>query len=124
MKDILEIIIGVFKSKALILWLVKLLKKKPSKNTETERDQFRKTGRPLWLIPILFLNACSTHNYHYYGMEGMDYSKGKMLGPTEADDLPFSACEPSEEDRFVCILMFSKEFFDMKERLEACELEN
>lgn len=52
--------------------------------------------------------------YHFYNAEPDSYD-GKILGPTAADDLPFSVCAPDAASNGNCIVMISDAFFQMKE---------
>lgn len=74
------------------------------------------------------LSGCATFAYHYYGLEGVSYRDGKLLGTKESLDRPFADCAPTSATRHPCVVMFAKDFFalkldyeDTKGRLEACE---
>lgn len=61
-------------------------------------------------------------------MSEVNYSQGLLLGPKASDDLPFSKCQPSAAIQNPCVVMFSKDFFalkqdyeDIKAKLVACE---
>lgn len=80
-----------------------------------------------FIIAILCM-GCAGFSYKYYGMNGMDYSKGKLLGPDEKQDLDFYVCAPSPAVKNPCVIMKATEFFkmkqeheDMRERLKTCE---
>lgn len=66
--------------------------------------------------------------YRNYGLDGLDYSKGRLLGPEPKDDLDFSKCTPSEANAHPCTIMFWEDFQkmkldykDMANRLRKCE---
>ncbi len=63
------------------------------------------------------LLGCAGFGYKYYGLEGVRYSDGKLLGETAEDDLPFERCEPSVKESFPCIVMFSAEAYRLKQDL-------
>lgn len=72
--------------------------------------------------------GCVGFSYKYYGMYGIDYSKGTLLGEKPEDDLAFSKCEPSSTSKYPCVIMFAPEFMKMKQdyldtqkKLELCE---
>ena len=83
-----------------------------------------------FLLAIL-LCSCSAWTFHYYGLDGMDYSKGSLLGASVTEDLPFSVCTPTQVDKSPCIIMLAKDFYAMKQeyqdtvmRLRECEKKN
>ncbi len=72
--------------------------------------------------------SCAGFAYHYYGIDGVSYKDGTLLGPTPKDDIPFSSCEPTAADKHPCVIMFAKEFFALKQdyqdtqtKLSDCE---
>lgn len=76
------------------------------------------------LRPILFgivlgvlLMGCAGFGYRYYGLEGVRYSDGKLLGEEEKDDLPFEYCQPTAGNARPCVVMFTDEFFRLKQDL-------
>jgi hypothetical protein len=76
----------------------------------------------------LLLASCVGAVFKYYGMKDVVFDHGKLQGPTEAEDLPFSKCAPNAETNFPCVVMFSKEFFalkqdyeDTKQKLKDCQ---
>lgn len=76
----------------------------------------------------LLLVGCAGFSYHYYGLDGVTYEHGMLLGPKEKDDLPFSQCAPNASSKHPCVVMFASEFFkfrqdyeDVKMRLAQCE---
>lgn len=82
----------------------------------------------LGVLSGCILMGCASFAYRYYGLEGVRYEEGKLLGPSPKDDLYFSACAPSSQSKHPCVLMFSKEFYafkqdyeDTKQQLEACQ---
>ena len=77
---------------------------------------------------LLLLTGCASFAYKNYGMEGVNFSEGSLLGPKPEQDLPFSHCEPTAAKPHPCTVMFSDEFsafkldyLDTKEKLKACE---
>ena len=79
-------------------------------------------------ITALILAACATFPYKYYGLSGVTYTNGTLLGPVAADDLPFSNCAPTAADAHPCVVMFAQDFFafkqdyqDTQNKLEECE---
>lgn len=76
----------------------------------------------------LLLLSCGGASFHYYGLRGVQYEQGTLLGPKEGDDIPFSRCQPTEQVRNPCIVMFAVDFYalkqdyqDTKSKLKACE---
>lgn len=74
--------------------------------------------------------SCASFAFKYYGLDGVSYADGKLLGPEPKDDLPFSRCEPDPGDKGKCVVMFGSEFFalkldyqDTKNKLKRCERE-
>jgi len=72
--------------------------------------------------------GCAGFSYKYYGLSGMDYSKGKLLGPDEGHDLDFYVCQPTPSVQNPCVVMKATEFFKMKQeheelrqKLKTCE---
>ena len=77
---------------------------------------------------LVCLAACSAAGFKYYGLDGVDYRSGTLLGPKPKDDLPFYRCEPDASKKHKCVIMFTADFFalkqdyeDVKMRLKACE---
>lgn len=82
----------------------------------------------LGFAACLLLVGCAGFAYHYYGLEGVTYTNGKLLGPKPQDDLPFSNCEPTAQDKHPCVVMFAKDFFafkldyeDTQQKLKECQ---
>lgn len=77
------------------------------------------------------LAGCAGFAYRNYGLEGVRYEEGKLLGDEPKDDLPFSDCAPTQHDPHPCVVMFKRgvsgydalklEFDDRQNRLESCE---
>lgn len=79
-------------------------------------------------LSCLFLLGCAGFSYRYYGLSGVSYESGILLGPKPKDDIPFSACAPNPENKNPCVVMFAKEFFalkldyeDTKQKLKECQ---
>lgn len=79
-------------------------------------------------ISCLLLFGCAGFTYRYYGLAGAQYDKGMLLGPKESDDIPFTACQSSQDVKHPCVVMLSREFYalkldyqDTKNKLEECE---
>jgi len=80
-----------------------------------------------WWV-CLILVGCAGFTFRYYGLEGVRYEDGKLLGAEPKDDLPFSACAPDGRVKQKCVVMFVSEFFklktdyeDTKEQLKQCQ---
>jgi len=83
-----------------------------------------------FLFCVLLL-GCAGFTYHYYGLSGVSYENGVLLGPKESDDIPFKMCEPNNQSKSPCVVMFAKEFFafkqdylDLQMKLKECEKKN
>ena len=79
---------------------------------------------------LLMILGCATAgiSYRYYGISGVSFDQGKLLGPSEIDDIPLSKCAPSGESKTPCVVMFSDEFLafkkdylDLKQQLIDCQ---
>jgi hypothetical protein len=72
----------------------------------------------------LFLVSCAGagFSYHYYGLSQVSFANGKLLGPTEQDDLPFSKCSPEVDSKNPCVVMFAKDFFSLKQDYEDSKM--
>jgi hypothetical protein len=70
-----------------------------------------------WLILGVLVTGCAGLTYKNYGMSGVDYSKGMLLGADAKDDLPFSKCAPGPQVKFPCTIMFAADFYAMKREL-------
>jgi hypothetical protein len=62
--------------------------------------------------------AGAAFNYRYFGLQGVTYTQGVLLGPKESQDIPFSACEPGLASRSTCVVMLAKDFFALKQDYE------
>jgi hypothetical protein len=89
-------------------------------------------GFILGLILGLLIVGCAgaVFPYRFYGLQDVDYSKGKLLGDKPENDLLFIACEPSEKSKNPCVVMKAEEFFtlkkdhlDLQEKLIDCQKE-
>lgn len=76
----------------------------------------------------LLMVGCAGFSYKYYGIDGVDYSKGMLLGDVPENDLPFNVCEPNATVKHPCVVLKADEFFKLKEdyeqtkqRLKDCE---
>ncbi len=85
-------------------------------------------GFSIGFVCALFLVGCAGFTYRYFGLAEVDYEHGKLLGPKEKDDLPFSKCAPNAVSKHPCVIMFTTDFFafrqdyeDVKAKLIACE---
>ena len=58
---------------------------------------------------IAAASSCATpqFNYKWYGI---DPSAGKLLGPSEQDDISLSLCQPDEKQKGKCAVMFFNDF--------------
>lgn len=82
----------------------------------------------LGMVSAFILIGCAGFSYRYYGLQGVGYEHGTLLGPKESDDLPFSKCSPNGESKNPCVVMFTKDFFafkldyeDTKQKLKECQ---
>lgn len=82
------------------------------------------------ILFALAMVGCAGFSYRYYGLQGVRYDEGKLLGPKEdgSTDLEFSMCAPSAQVKHPCVVMFAVEFQrfkldyeDTKQKLEACQ---
>ncbi len=85
----------------------------------------------LGLVSALTLVACSGLSIRYYGLSQVEFSRGILLGPKESDDLPFSRCAPVGNEANPCVVMFTRDFFalkqdylDTKQKLKDCQRGN
>ena len=75
------------------------------------------------ILAVLLISGCSTpFPIRYYGFGDVDFGKGKLLGPTPQDDLPFSECAPNASSQHPCVMMFSKDFFQFKQEIEDAHI--
>lgn len=58
--------------------------------------------------------GCAGFTFRYYGLAAAHYD-GSLLGPSADKDVPFSKCAPSEADKGPCVVMFTSEFFALKQ---------
>lgn len=79
-------------------------------------------------LSLTLILGCGSIPYKWYGLDLPSYSEGRLLGPTEEDDLPMAFCRPSESEQGRCVVMLAHEFerlytdlIEMRQRLEACE---
>lgn len=70
----------------------------------------------LGAVSAFLITACAGAGfaYKFYGMQLASYENGKLLGPTEKDDLPLSVCAPDASSQGKCVTMLSSEFFRLK----------
>ena len=87
-------------------------------------------GFALGVFCCIVLFGCTGFSVKYFGLDSVDYSRGKLLGPEPKDDMPFYACAPTDA-RHKCVVMFSNDFFkfkqefiDMQNKLKECEANN
>lgn len=67
------------------------------------------------LVGLLPVN-CAGVVYRYYGLHAESY-EGQLLGPKEKDDLPLSYCQPTEQNKSPCVVLFADEWFRAKAEL-------
>jgi hypothetical protein len=81
------------------------------------------------LFGMLILNACASFGfpYKYYAMDADNYH-GALRGPKPKDDLDLALCAPTESNKAPCIVMFTKDYLNLKKeyldlgnRLIECE---
>lgn len=70
-------------------------------------------------LSLLACNTAEVFPYKYYGLDVPDYD-GELLGAEDADDLPFSMCQPTAQHKGNCVVMFTEEFKAL--RLERARL--
>lgn len=58
--------------------------------------------------------AALKFSYAHYGLQAVSYD-GKLLAESPKDDLDLSACIPDPGKKGKCIVMFSKDFYPMKQ---------
>lgn len=82
----------------------------------------------LVFLLVFFALACSGMTFKYYGLSEVVYEHGKLLGPKESDDVPFSRCAPNAQTKNPCVVLFTNDFFSLKQdyedtkmRLKECE---
>lgn len=88
-----------------------------------------KRGFLFGLILGILVTGCAGFAYKYYGMDGVIYEQGKLLGPEPKYDRLFSECAPDAQyKKSKCVVMFYPDFKafktdyeDCKMRLDACE---
>lgn len=74
------------------------------------------------LILGVLLVGCTGFTYKYYGMRGMDYATGTLLGEKEADDLPFNKCQPTSTSSNPCVVIFAPTFFKLRQDYEDTKI--
>lgn len=79
-------------------------------------------------IASFLIMGCAGAGFRYYGLSGVNYNEGILMGPKEKDDLPFSRCAPIGNEAYPCVVMFAKEFFalkqdylDTQQKLKECQ---
>jgi hypothetical protein len=80
------------------------------------------------LFSCMFMACAGAGFIKYYGLQSVAYDHGTLSGPSQEDDLPFSKCAENPREKFPCVVMFSKDFFalkqdyeDTKQKLKECE---
>lgn len=80
------------------------------------------------LLVGALLVGCASFSYKYYGLDGVSYENGKLLGPEPKYDRLFSECAPTTTDKSPCVVLFATEFKafktdyeDTKNKLKTCE---
>lgn len=80
----------------------------------------------------VFAGCASTFVYKYYGLDGVSYKEGKLLGPKPEFDRSFSECQPEEavdpntgEKKFKhkCAVMFIPEVIAWRKDYESCKID-
>lgn len=78
-------------------------------------------------IAFLLLGAlvtgCASFSYKYYGLNGVSYEQGKLLGPKPELDRPFSDCAPNGEHKNPCVVMFADDFFQLRKDFDQTKME-
>ena len=72
------------------------------------------------LFGVCLVGCVGAFPYHYYGLsEDVDFSRGKLLGPKESDDLEFTDCQPGPQIKHPCVVMKADRFFQLKQDYET-----
>lgn len=73
------------------------------------------------------VSACATFPYRYYTLDAQSFL-GSLRGPEPKDDLSLERCKPTEADKSPCVVIFTKDFLQLKlehlnlqNELEACQ---
>ncbi len=74
-----------------------------------------KRGFLLGFLSCLLLCGCAGFAYRVYGLEGANYSNGKLLAASPKDDKDFMECAPTATVKHPCVVMFAPEFFKLKQ---------
>jgi hypothetical protein len=79
----------------------------------------------------ILLMGCAGASFptKYYVLDAVDYNKdGRLLGPSEIEDLSFDRCQPSVSNLHPCVVVFTSDFLalkqdylDTKNKLISCE---
>lgn len=83
-------------------------------------------GFAIAIFMLTTLGSCAAaFPYKFYGIVP---STSTLLGPDPKQDLPLSLCEPDDEAKGKCVVLFREEFerlmsdyISTKERLKQCE---
>lgn len=85
----------------------------------------------LGFLSCALLCGCAGFAYKSYGLDGVNYSNGKLLAISPKDDRPFMDCAPTAAVKHPCMVMFAKEFYalktdfeDTQNRLKKCEADH
>lgn len=70
----------------------------------------------LGAVSAFLITACAglSFSYKFYGMQLASYENGKLLGPTAADDLPMTTCQPDASAVGKCVVLATSEFYRLK----------
>jgi hypothetical protein len=81
-----------------------------------------------FMFCLVVFMGCAGFSIRYYGLSQVNYNDGVLLGPKAKDDLPFSKCAPIGNEPQPCIVMFTQDFFmlkqdylDTKQKLKECQ---
>lgn len=74
------------------------------------------------------LFGCASFAYTTYGLDGVNYSNGKLLAAKPEGDKAFMECAPTAAIKHPCVVLFATEWFRLKQdfidtqnKLKTCE---
>lgn len=77
----------------------------------------------LGIVAGLLIAGCAGLSVRYFGLEGVVYEQGKLLGPEPKYDRPFSDCQPDSQFKHgKCVIMFYSDFKTFKTDYEDCKM--
>ena len=83
-----------------------------------------------FFLSLLFVMACSSFPYKWYGLDCGDCD-GTMMAKEPKDDLPLTTCKADDQAKGKCAVMtftemdrLRSDYIEMAERLKNCEHAN